>query len=356
MKIGLLYSSQKQNEKRYPLHWKHLIKLTPNLLKKIIFEEGYPGIENLNQNYVKTAKRQEIFKLVNLVVLPKPVKDDYHYFQTNQIVWGWPHAVQTPAIVDVAIEKKLTLIAWEHMYAWDQDVKGKHIFARNNEIAGYASVIHALTLAGITAGAYGNHKKIAVIGYGSTGKGAITALLGLGAEKVSVYSRRSKAQIAVNNPQLEFKKYQVNNSHVLMEGKNAFTELAEYDIIVNCILQNPLKPKMFMSTTQALSLQKPLLIIDVSCDAGMGFEFAQPTSFTQPQFHVGHVTYYGVDHSPSFFFEAASFEISKVLFPHLLFVLENNTYRGNSVLEKAIDIEQGQIINKEIISFQQRNV
>ncbi|MDY0143516.1 MAG: hypothetical protein RBR97_16650, partial [Bacteroidales bacterium] len=176
MKIGLLHSSHKKNERRYPLHIKHLLMLSPDHLAKIIFEEGYPGIKRLPAKYVQTAKRADVFKQADIILLPKPVESDYPYFRPGQIIWGWPHCVQTPAIVDVAIEKKLTLIAWEHMYTWEQGVKGKHIFARNNEIAGYASVIHALTLAGITAGAYGNHKKIAVIGYGSTGKGAITAL------------------------------------------------------------------------------------------------------------------------------------------------------------------------------------
>ncbi len=354
MKVGIIFTSNKTNEKRYPLHINHLKELVPEHLNKLIFEEGYPGIESLDSKFITIRKREDVFKEADLVILPKPVNADYKYFKEGQIVWGWPHCVQTPSIVDLAIKKHLTLIAWEHMFDWDENEKGGHIFHRNNELAGYASVIHGLTLAGMTAGSYGNNKKVAVIGYGATGKGAIKALLGMGASEVSVYSRRSRSQIKSDDERLAFKKYKATDHLVMMEDKPSVEELSQYDIVVNCILQNPLKPKMFMTTDDAKKINKVTLIIDVSCDENMGFEFARPTTFDKPIFRVGKVVYYGVNHSPSFFFEAASFEISKALLNYLKHILEKGNYRGNHVLEKAVDIEQGIILNKNIITFQKR--
>jgi len=355
MKIGLIHSSKKRNERRYPVHIKHLKQLKPHQLQQIIFEEGYPGLESFDTQLLNISSREEVFNLADLLILPKPVRNDYPLFKNEQIIWGWPHSVQTPGIVDVAIKKKLTLIAWENMFDWHDNEKGAHVFHRNNELAGYASVIHGLTLAGMTAGSYGSDKKVAVIGYGSTGKGAIKALMGLGAEQISVYSRRSHSQIKTDNPRLTFKKYQVIDGLVMMEGNPAFEELRQYDIIVNCILQNPLKPKNFLSRKEALMIDHRFMIIDVSCDEGMGFEFARPTSFDKPVFHVGKVVYYGVNHSPSYFYEAASFEISKALFPYLRHILNYNTYLGNKVLEKAVDIAHGIIKKPEILTFQNRN-
>jgi alanine dehydrogenase len=354
MKIGLLYTSNKANEKRYPVHIKHVNKLRQDQLHKIVFEKGYPGIDSLKDKKVTILKREEVFKKADLVILPKPERADYKHFKENQILWGWPHCVQTPSIVDVAIKKKMTLIAWEHMFAWESEEKGQHVFHRNNELAGYASVIHGLTLAGMTAGSYGNGKKVAVIGYGSTGKGAIKALLGLGAEEVNVYSQRSRSQIKADDNRLVFKKYHAHNHVVEMEGQSAAQELSQYDIIVNCILQNPLKPKMFITNEEARGFSKKTLIIDVSCDEKMGFEFARPTSFDEPIFQIGKIIYYGVNHSPSYFFEAASYEISKALFPHLQYILDHDTFVGSLVLEKAVDIERGIIHNANIISYQNR--
>ena len=74
----------------------------------------------------------------------------------GQILWGWPHCVQDRAITQLAIDKKLTLIAFEAMNHWASDGGfGLHVFHKNNELAGYCSVIHALALTGppaITAG------------------------------------------------------------------------------------------------------------------------------------------------------------------------------------------------------------
>ena len=51
-------------------------------------------------------------------------------------------------------------------------------------------------------------------------------------------------------------------------------ELAEVDIIVNGILQDTDNPFMFVSKGQDAMLKPRTLIIDVSCDLGMGFWFA----------------------------------------------------------------------------------
>ena len=83
-------------------------------------------------------------------------------------------------------------------------------------------------------------------------------------------------------------------------GRGSVAEfLAGNDIIVNCILQDTDQPLMFV-TADELGLFAPgSLFIDVSCDEGMGFEWARPTSFAEPMFTVAPgVRYYAVDHSP----------------------------------------------------------
>ena len=56
------------------------------------------------------------------------------------------------------------------------------------------------------------------------------------------------------------------------------------------------------------------LIVDVSCDEGMAFEWARPTGFSDPMFTVGgNINYYAVDHSPSYLWNSASWEISEAL-------------------------------------------
>lgn len=51
----------------------------------------------------------------------------------------------------MGIESRLTMIAWEAMHLWSADgLFEQHVFAKNNPLAGYASVLHALELVGLT--------------------------------------------------------------------------------------------------------------------------------------------------------------------------------------------------------------
>ena len=94
-------------------------------------------------------------------------------------------------------------------------------------------------------------------------------------------------------------------------------ELASTDVIVNGTLQDTDRPLMYVTEAQVPELAAGSLIIDVSCDLGMGFPFARPTSFEQPTFAAGAATYYAVDHTPTYLWDAATWEISESLLPYL---------------------------------------
>ena len=64
-----------------------------------------------------------------------------------------------------------------------------HVFHTNNELAGYASVLHAMPLAG-TTGNYGPRRSAVVIGFGATARGAVTALTALGVGDVDILTHR----------------------------------------------------------------------------------------------------------------------------------------------------------------------
>ena len=52
-------------------------------------------------------------------------------------------------LTQIAIDRRLTLIAFEAMNHWQSDGGfGLHVFHKNNELAGYCSVLHAMQLAG----------------------------------------------------------------------------------------------------------------------------------------------------------------------------------------------------------------
>jgi alanine dehydrogenase len=133
--------------------------------------------------------------------------------------------------------------------------------------------------------------------------------------------------------------------------------LAEHDIVVNCVLQDTDAPLMFVPASDLGSFARGSLIVDVSCDEGMGFGWARPTSFAEPIVIVGdNVSYYAVDHSPSYLWNSATWEISEALLPHLRPVLAGpQAWDQNQTIRRAIEIRDGIIHNPLILSFQHRS-
>ncbi len=88
----------------------------------------------------------------------------------------------------------------------------------------------------------------------------------------------------------------------------------------------------------------------------MGFDFARPTSFDEPMFTVGDgVAYYGVDHSPTYLWNSATWGISEALIPYLRTVMGGPpAWDRDQTIRKAIEIRDGVVQNPKILSFQGR--
>jgi alanine dehydrogenase len=236
---------------------------------------------------------------------------------------------------------------------------------RTNEIAGYCSVLHAMSIVG-WSGTYGRRLRAAVIGFGATARGAVTALNALGVHDIDVLTNRGVTEVA--SPIHPARMVHFDHTANCLGGSPvsfAFTQegrvplagyLAEHDIIVNCVLQDTNAPLIFLDDDDLAALRPNSLIVDVSCDEAMGFSWAHPTSFERPTFVVGaNVTYYAVDHSPSYLWDSATWEISEALLPYLPTVLAGrDAWQADQTVRRAIEILDGAVLNPNILSFQNR--
>jgi len=368
MKIGIFKTSLKENEHRIPIYPEHLPFLPQSLRSRLTFEYNYGTDYGFTDEYftnqgVALSTRDELFLKNDMVVLPKPLPSDLEQMKHHQILFGWVHCVQQKAMTQVAIDRQLTVIAWEAMHQWNKaGEKLMHIFYKNNEIAGYAAIIHMLQLLGVD-GHYGPHRKVVVLGYGSVSRGAIYALHGRGFNNIHVFTRRPPHLVADQNPDVYYGQYYPDKDGKVIviepDGTQVplIEELADTDIICNGIIQDVNNPIMFVREEDISKLKPRTLIIDISCDEGMGFSFARPTTFTDPIFRIGdHITYYSVDHTPSYLWNAASREISKVLLQYLSQIAKGESaWKTNPTIKNAIEIQDGNVLNKDIIKFQGRN-
>ncbi|MCC3292160.1 N(5)-(carboxyethyl)ornithine synthase [Arthrobacter sp. zg-Y1110] len=366
--LGVLSSTRKPDERRLAIHPLHLERIAPELRRQLLLEEGYGekfGVSDMELKPLVGAvlPRAQIVAEADVVLLPKPQPEDLAELRDGQTLWGWPHCVQDRAVTQLAIDKKLTLIAFEAMNHWAGDGGfGLHVFHKNNELAGYCSVLHALSLTGST-GDYGRRLSAVVIGFGATARGAVTALNAHGIHDVQVLTNRGVA--AVGSPIHSARIVQFDHDDnspflsevITEEGRVPLAPfLAESDIVVNCTLQDPNAPLTYLRTDDLEAFRAGSLIVDVSCDEGMGFEWAKSTTFTDPMFEVGeHINYYAVDHSPSYLWNSASWEISEALLPFLETVIAGPAaWTESETIRRAIEIRDGVILNEDVLQFQQR--
>jgi alanine dehydrogenase len=366
--LGVVSSSRKPDERRLPLHPLHLERIAPELRQRMILEHGYGERFGFSDAQLaplvgSLASRDELVAKADVVLLPKPQPQDLAELRDGQVLWGWPHCVQDRAITQLAIDKKLTLIAFEAMNHWASDGGfGLHVFHKNNELAGYCSVLHALALTGST-GDYGRRLSAVVIGFGATARGAVTALNAHGIHDVQVLTNRGVA--AVGSPIHSVRIAQFDHDDKAPFLSQVITErgrvplapfLAESDIVVNCTLQDPNNPLTYLRTEDLGAFRPGSLIVDVSCDEGMGFSWARTTTFAEPMFTVGdHIDYYAVDHSPSYLWNSSSWEISEALLPFLETVMSGPAaWEDNDTIARAIEIRDGAVINKDVLEFQHR--
>jgi alanine dehydrogenase len=368
LSIGVVGRSSKQDERRLPLHPQHLGRIPDDLRDGVFLEHGYGDRFGMSDEQLKGSvagfrTREQLVEQCDVLLQPKPLLGDIAAMRVGQVLWGWPHCVQDRELTQVAIDRRLTLIAFEAMNHWNSDGSfNLHVFHKNNELAGYSSVLHAMQIAGST-GDYGRRLRAVVIGFGATARGAVTALNALGVHDVDVLTHRQTAAVAAP----------IHSARILHFGDDGTTArmshavtkngrvplagfLAEHDVIVNCVLQNTDAPLTFMTEPDLGHVAPGTLIVDVSCDEGMGFSWARPTTFADPTFVVGdNVLYYAVDHSPSYLWNSATWEISEALLPFLPTVMGGpDAWEATPTVRRAIEIRDGVIQNPAILSFQGR--
>jgi alanine dehydrogenase len=368
LSLGVIARSRKENEQRLPIHPLHVERIEAGLRRRIYLERGYGerfGVPDgqLASYVAGFGSREQLLAECDVIVLPKPLAQDLAGMHEGQVVWGWPHCVQNRDITQLAIDRQLTLIAFEAMNLWHSDGSfSLHVFHKNNELAGYCSVLHGLQLLGIT-GEYGRSLRAAVISFGATGRGAVTALNAYGVNDIHVLTHRAVTAVAAPIHSARMVHFEPDardpaRCNVLGESGQApmAAYLAGFDIVVNCVLQHTDAPLMFLTDDDLAAFSPGTLIVDVSCDAGMGFSWARPTSFTDPMFTVGgYIHYYAVDHSPSLLWNSATWEISQALLPHLPTVAGGpSAWDTDQTIRRAIEIRGGRVQNPDILTFQHR--
>lgn len=307
--MGFMIST-KENEKRIALLPEHLEKIKNT--SSLYFEKGYGlSLGHSDQEYIargsNVVDREEVLNK-DIICDPKIGDADYlSQIGKGQTVFGYIHAMQNIDIKNTITGNSMTAIAWEDMHE-----DGRHVFWRNNELAGEAAIMHAFTL-------YGRMPyecKVAVIGRGNTARGASRILSSLGAEIV-VYDRKMEKLMS--------------------------QQIGDYDVIVNTVFWDTSRKDHIIYDKDLKRMKKNSMIIDVSCDNFGSIESCVPTTMHDPTYLVEGVLHYAVDHTPSFMFYTASRAFGDVLVNYIDELVEDDNY-SNETIKNAVIIKDGVIL------------
>ena len=343
-RLGLIGNSFKENEKRLPIHPADFSKIPEKFRQYIFIDKGYGKYFGYQDDHLRPyvggiLDKSEIYNLCDVITTLKFTSSDYKMVPAGKMCWGWHHLIQNKNNVDIIIEKKLSAVSIEHMFN-----DGKYILEDNRLMAGYSSVMHAMQLKGITGYLIESHPRIAIISHGMVGMGAVDASLALGFKHIDVYTKRDPVHVNNKRNNVTYSQYPVS----------WVSTLKEYDIVVNCVLQDPLNPIIFLKKNDLKDRDRNLFIIDISCDIGMGFDFAILTTITDPIIKISdNVDFYGVDHSPSVFYNTVTQKISKIMIPYMCDIIEGK-FEENIVIKNATDIRNGIVLNDMINKVQNR--
>jgi alanine dehydrogenase len=297
------------------------------------------------------------------VIIAKPILADIQELREGGVLWGYVHCAQQRSITQTAIDRKLTFIAFEDMYVRGPNGQiGRHTFYKNNELAGYCAVLHALQLKGID-GHYGNQRKAIIFSFGAVSRGAIYALKAHGFRDITICIQRPDHEVREEVLDCHYVRIREGNEGearmLVVEHDGTESPLSDLisqsDIIVNGTFQEIDHPIHYVTEEESSCLKPGCLIIDVSCDEKMGFFFAKPTTFKDPMVKIGMVDYFGVDHTPSYLWESASRSISAALIVYLPAIVGGrDCWQQNETIRQAVNIEDGVVRKPAILSFQKR--
>ena len=368
LKMGVIGTSKKEDERRVPIHPEHLQRIPENIRRQLIFEKGYGAPFNIEDAEIAAqtggmATRSEILSDIGSAIIAKPILSDLKALKAGGLLWGYPHCAQQMEVTQTAIDRKLTLIAFEDMFVWSPNGQmGRHTFYKNNEMAGYCAVIHALQLKGID-GHYGNQRKVIIFSFGAVSRGAIYALKAHGFRDITICIQRPDHEVreeVLNVDYVRIRKGEANEPRLVVVDHDGSERplidlISETEIIINGTFQDPNDPFDFVIEEEKSSLKPGTLIVDVSCDEGMGFYFAKPTSFKKPMIHIDKIDYYAVDHTPSYYWESASRSISAALMVYIPSVIKGReSWMQNETIKNAINTDKGVVVKDAILKFQNR--
>ncbi|MEW2526439.1 hypothetical protein [Streptomyces sp. NPDC047071] len=325
--IGLTAAHRGESGQSLPVHPQHLASLNADVRSRLFFETGYGAPFGLTDDDLARVSggvctRRLIFSECDVVLLYKPVLEDFMDLTEGQILWGFPHFEQDGKPPWAPVDRRHAVLAREpSLEASGDSPSAPPIGEQLEEMAAYGSVTHALACTGRT-GRWGPPVHAVVLGDGPVGDGAAAALQAQGITGLTRVTKRFPAAPDASRDGVRTVQLVVDDAGechaVSPSGHLALRDLlAQHEVIVNCLGRDTDVPLPLLSADEASPLRPGALIVDVSQELGAGLGRARPVAFAPVRQGADGVQYYAADDHPAYWWNSATWMLSRAILPHL---------------------------------------
>jgi hypothetical protein len=346
--LGLL-SAAEHEDHRLPLDPQSLLTIDHQLRERIVVQTGVTdpfGVRDVDLAHagLTVGSREELIERCDVLLTVEASAKFVQSMKSGQLLWAWLDGEDHVRSTVQERADNLAVVDCAAMYHWGVDGSFvAPVFSLNDELAGYASVVHAMTLQG-TTGTLGPQLTAAVLGLGQTAKGAINALQALGILDITVVtkptSRPTRSFAGLTFEQLISR--DDDPSRCLIETSQGRICVAEFlggfDVVVNAMGHDPEKPLVFADDEEVGYFPPGRLIVDVHPRRDIAFTCAERRPFSDPAKPVGNgTTYFAGNSSQAMFWKSATWAMNQALTPYLEPVLSGpEVWAADLTLQRAL--------------------
>ena len=267
--------------------------------------------------------KKEVFQCDIIFKVAPPIEEEVEMMTSGQtLISALQLSTQPKKILKQLMQKKVTAIAWD--YIRDNDGHFPVVRAMG-EIAGNTAILIAAEILssypkgkGVMLGGIAGVQpaEVVVLGAGTVGEYAVKSALGLGCS-VKVF----------DNSLSKLRRLQNATGHriytSIIQPKVLLKALKRADVAIGAV-RSPLGISPCIVTEEMVqSMKQGSVIIDISVDQGGCFETSEITNHDNPTFEKFGITHYCVPNVASRVSRTASFALSNIFSPLLVYIGDN---------------------------------
>jgi len=348
----------------------HRVAITPSAVETLVSKEqsvriqagagigsGISDAEYAAAGAECAPDAETVYRTADLVLKVKEIfPREFNFLKQGQIIFSYLHSAGNPAETQALLDKKVVAIAYEDIRTADGRFP---LLTPMSEIAGEVGflmgVSHMFTMNGgggvLIGGAVGAAPaRVAVLGAGNVGLGAVRCAVGLGGDVtlLDIDLERLRDVRRRIFPGLKTR---------YMNAYNVRQLLPETDLLINAVKWPPTAKGHIVDRGMLGRMKPQALIVDIACDPGGAIETCRPTTLAEPTYIEGGVRHLCVDNLPSAVAHTASQALSNATLPYVLEIAENGwleAVKRNAALRSGLGFALGYLTFAPTAAVQNR--